>query len=287
MKKFIKFFIIALAIIAAVIITCVIFFTNLNKNKESKVSVLEFANVETRQTLNTKLATVAEAVSKSDPDDNRFNVVINTLNNLNDSLAVLSTYYIEDDGNIKNQEIATSINTVTSLMKTSISMAKEFEIKSTSNFYDQNLGANDFFENTAKYIVNYSNLLILLSNNITNVQKDADIKFSMIDAYCRVCINEFASRERATNKWIRLVSDANISYFNSYFSLNKSQLITSDGLFSVNNNNFISAYNNCNKDEFAKNLKTNCYSVSSNENLTNEQTATFYFKKVYGIKYEV
>jgi len=281
MKKFIKFIIIFLLVCVAVITTVAIFFKKVKENEESKVSVLAFATSEARQTFNEKLKYVSDAVVAADAADSRFDVLKRAVAKLDSSLDVLATYYIENSGNIKNGDIASAMDDVNSTRSLAISMANEFKIKSSSIYYNKHLGANDFLKTTSNYVVNYAKLLMLLNNNIDIIDKNADVKFSMIDVYCRICIEDFSTLEEATNNWVKCGNTENFNFIEPKFKFVNAQLVTKE-IFSVDNTKFVNAYNNCNKDEFAKKLKANCNNLPS-ENLTNEQTATFYFKKVYGI----
>ena len=88
------------------------------------------------------------------------------------------------------------------------------------------------------------------------------------------------------NSWVKAESELNMELFCGLFEIQNSQLKTVTEKFSLINNKFINAYNACDKDTFAKNLKTNSgfvkeFGVTSSS--SKEQIATSYFNEVYGI----
>ena len=287
LKKFIKFFVIALIIVASVVTTCVIFFRNLDKIKQKEVAVVSFTSSETKQNFDLNLNKTVTAVKNDNPADTRFDILLSTISNLDNAMNVVATYYVDNGGAVKDNIIATKAEEVNGNMSLAVSMCKEYEIKTTSTYYDEHLGVNDLFDTTSKYIVSYSEFIILLNSNISSVNKNVNVKFALIDSYCRVCIDVFsnkeASEETSTKNWLKLKDTTNIDFYNRYFKFTNSQLVVKD-MFSENNNNFISTYNNCDRANFAENIKSLCESISVySESLTMEQKAAYYFKEVYGV----
>lgn len=287
LKKYLKFFIIALLVVASVVVTCVIFFRNLDKVTQKEVSVIAFTDSKTKQSFSSKITSVSNSVkldiSQGNPTDNRFDVMFTTISNLDDSMNFISTYYTKNNGVVTDDNVSLKVESVQTFMNLSISMCDEYVIKSESEFYNKHLGVNDLFDTTSKYIVSYADLIILLNEQISDVDKSVDVRFALIDSYCRVCIDVFSNKETATNGWMKLVNQTNLDYYNTYFKFENSQLKLND-LFADYNTNFVSTYSSCDKANFTKNLKNICQSVGVyGESLTMEQKAAYYFKKVYGI----
>ena len=265
------------------VVTCVIFFRNLDKIKQKEVSVVSFTTSEVKQNFEVNLNEVVTSVKKDNPADTRFDILLSTISNLDNAMNVVATYYVDNGGVVKDNIIATKAEEVNGNMSLAVSMCKEYEIKTTSTYYDKHLGVNDLFDTTSKYIVSYSEFIVLLNSNISSVNKDVNVKFALIDSYCRVCVDVYSNKETSTINWLKLKDTTNIDFYNRYFKFTDSQLVIKD-MFSENNNNFISNYYNCDRTNFVKNLKTLCESINVySDSLTTEQKAAYYFKKVYGV----
>lgn len=290
MKKTIIPILIIVLILTAIGLTSYVFFINYKKDKDKEVSLIGFSQNISRQQLvtglNKTISLIEEENAKKSTDaekDFRFNTITATLINLEDIMDDLTSYYISNNYVIKNETIANSVRAINSNVILANNMTHEYnEIKSKSTYFDRYLGANDLYRTISNYIVNYSNLINLVNKNIS-VNKYADIKFSMIDAYCNVCIDTFSNID-LTKDLYEVKSVENLAFINTYFSLNNGTLNIAGEAYNVNTNLFINNYQNCNKQDFAKHLKsytTNATSLSACT--TNELITAFYFKEVYGI----
>ena len=96
LKKFIKFFVIALLIVASVVTTCVIFFRNLDKIKQKEVAVVSFTSSETKQNFDLNLNKTVTAVKNDNPADTRFDILLSTISNLDNAMNVVATYYVDN-----------------------------------------------------------------------------------------------------------------------------------------------------------------------------------------------
>ena len=293
MKKFIKFLIIALMVIAAVTLTCYIFFKNFNKIKQKEASLIEFSQSETKDTFNSKLASTILIVN-SDNTDARFDVMLTTLNKLDSSIDVLSSYYIESNGVVKSNEIASQMNSVNGSMGLAIAMMDEINIKAfirdndgvitgANTFYNRHLGANDLYTCVANYITEYAELVKLVNNSISNVNKDIDLKFSIIELYADVAISSFSTVEQNEAGRNEIVDYSNINFVNSNINWNNMQLQVHTNKFGDATINFIKYYNLSNKTELAKKLHSTYSNIDGVVNPTNEQRTVIYFKEVFGL----
>jgi len=294
MKKFIKFFIIALMVVAAVTFTCYMFFKNLKQEKELETSLIEFSESGKKENFNTELEKTINIVN-SDKTDNRFEVMQITLNNLDSSMQVLSSYYIDSNGVVKDKEINNAVSAVYISISTASSIMSEINIKAflrnedgeitgDNTYYNRHLGANDLYRSVSNYIVNYSKLIKLVNKNITSVDKSADIRFSAIELYSDVAINTFSNIKQDI-EFYEIADYANINLINSAITWSgyRLNLAADVSLFDVSVYNFSKYYNLCNKESLAKNLNSICSNVSGVVNPTNEQWAAIYFKEVFGL----
>ncbi|MBR4998640.1 MAG: hypothetical protein IKY10_02050, partial [Clostridia bacterium] len=131
------------------------------------------------------------------------------------------------------------------------------------------------------YLINYARFANYINANI-NVNKNCDLKFSMIDVYTNVVMSTF-NNTKEDNQRVVVYSTANINLINNIFNLDYSFIETEVDPFDISINYFIQAYYNCNKTEFAKNLSSNVSVVSSATQDSKEKVATYYFKQIFKI----
>lgn len=292
MKKYIKFLIIALSVIAAVTLTCYIFFKNLNKVKETEVSLIEFSQGETKEKFNNNLTNTI-AVINSDSSDTRFENVINSMEVLDGAMNSLSSYYINTNGVVKSKEVANALDLVKGSISLANSMISEYNIKAfirnedgeivgDNTYFNRHLGANDLYKCVSGYIINYAKLVKAVNNDLTGINKSVDIKFSVIELYADVAINTFSDIETKAGNRLE-IKDANaIQLFNNSITWNGIQLQTRN-IISDSNTNFINYYAISNKAELAKNFYTIYLNISTVVEPTNEQYVVKCFKEVFGL----
>ena len=120
----------------------------------------------------------------------------------------------------------------------------------------------------------------------TNIVKNADVKFSIIEVYCDVCIDTFSNLILEASG-IRMVENRqNIDLINQSVNFESGYISSSNAgdNFSYLSNYFISNYNACDKQTFATNLAQNVNQiVSITDSSTSLVKATYYFKGVLGI----
>ena len=283
MKKILKALIIFLVVVLSIGGTCFIFFKNYKRKEAESAS----------------LATCINNMDKLDLDivdyDGKFEEFKKTNKNLEDSMFALSVYFIEDEFIIQDDDVISKIKSVNNSISLASEMISEYKIKSEfvnsddKSYFDKELGRNDLYNAMCDYIVEYATLVSMINTDLEykNINKQADVKFEMIDLYCRVAINTFSEKETNEVTGITKLKDmANINVVNNNFCLATSYLTHSNLTLknSSYNNLFIRYYSACDKADFAKNLNQNVASVTEvNQQSTNVQLATYYFKKICGI----
>lgn len=287
MKKAIKIIVIVLLVVAAVATTCFLFFRNYKKEQSKKVSLLSFSVSEEKVKMHAELAETINIIN-SDGTDERFEALKTTLANLDSSYRVLATYYLDTDFIVDNENIAKSIKTLNSVVSKTISVMNEYQIKAEhtapdgNKYFNRHVGANDLFSTLASFSVEYANLIKLVNSGITDVNKNADAKFAIINVYADVTINTYSNVE--TKNSLSLVkTEDNIKWLNSNFKLDHLYLETQADAFTVVTNKFIRSYEDCNTELFASDLSKNINSVTEiKDGMTKEEVATYYFKEVMG-----
>jgi hypothetical protein len=215
MKKIIKAILIILIVVLAVGGTAVVFFQNFKPNEITTKSLIDYRNK--TESLDLNFVNF----------DKRFSPIITTNKNLQNCLMSLSTYLLDDDIEISNAEIIAKLREVDASVSLAESMIKEYKIKQTSTFFDTNLGRNDLFATMREYIVDYATAINLLNKHLNDnlINKNADIKFDMIDMYCRVTIETFKDLAvEDSSQLIKVLDYANLDVVNKNFRLENGRL---------------------------------------------------------------
>lgn len=278
MKKFLKVFVIVLLVVSAVGTTTFLFFKNMKERDNTTVSIAGLLFSQSHKEFNSNLNTMSAYIN-SDGTDNRMALIISTNKNLDDIIEVLASYHIENNTKINNEKIAKTLKSVNSSRSLLNEMIAEYKIKQTSPYFNRHLGANDFYKEMSSYLVNYARFANLINANL-NLNKKIDLKFSMFDIYTNVVMNSF-NQTKVENERLIIYSATNMNKINNIFKMENSVIQTKVSPFAAEINQFIDAYYNCNKTEFAKNL-TNNISLATNPNQDNsERVATYYFKQIF------
>ena len=249
-----------------------------NNTTQSLVAML---NSTSKIEFNEDLATMNSIVN-SDGTDARLNVLIATNSRLDEIVYTLTSYFVQSNTQINNEEIAKALRTVLSSRSTLEAMIDEYFIKKESAYFDRHLGANDFYKEMSYYLKNYARFASLLNNYVSLQNKNNDVKFSMIEVYTDVVRNTFSLLNEDAR--IEISNKTNINEVNLRIAIHNFHITTSLHSLSINGNYFIKYYNLCNKQEFAKNIATYISSVSTvTEDSTYEEVATYYYKLYFGI----
>lgn len=278
MKKFLKIFIIVLLVGSVIGGTCYFFFRNLEKNNHTTSSIASYLMSEEKQNFNNSLYEMHN-LANSDSTDSRLALIAETNFQLDDMMMVVCSFYVENNTKINDKEISNSFNQLKSSQTLLMAMVNEYKIKSTSNYFDRHVGANDYYKQACSYLMQYASFVNLVSENINVINKSVDVRFSMINLYSNVVINTFKSTKEMSNR-VDVTNKDNINWINLNVVFENSCLDVTNA-YSSNANNFIKFYSACNKSEFASNLKSNITTASKpNQSSTAEQSASYYLKEL-------
>lgn len=274
MKKFLKTIFIIILCIAVAGGTGYLFYSNMTESVSAFEEINEFKLSAGQKELDINISNIAKT------GGDRFNLLIDCYNDMQDSLYCLNAYLIDYDNESVENSLIELISGLESEISILNSMIEEYNIKSQNQSFDKKIGANNIYLQFSKYIVKFSNCVMSVKNKVlTNVYtKNVDVKFSIIDIYVNV-VNEELSNLTVENA----NTFENLSYMINHFSLQNGYIkcVNGDVDFSTNCNLFVNAYNQCDKVEFAKNLKSNIVSASSSS-LNQNLVAGYYLSKLIG-----
>ncbi len=279
MKKFLKVFIVVLLVLAVVGVTCYFFFKKIKEKDNTTPSFATFLTSDEAVEFNTNLFVITKELG--DNGDTRFSLLKQTCGNLDSIVFSLSTYNIQNNTQIKDEEISSTFKLVKNKRDLLLRMMQEYNLKKSSSLFDKKLGANDLYEETCDYLIKYANLANMLNEYVSGVNKNSDVEFNVFDVYINVVKNDFSETE-TISKLVKVKNSNNITKLNSIVVLDFKGLIINDR-FSINVNKFNEYYLSCDKTKFAQNFGSNMNSVVSENQTANEKIATYYFKLVFGL----
>lgn len=285
MKKFLKVFIIILLVLAVIGGTCYFFFRKLEIKNNNTGSIVEMLQSESKQKFDSNIALMNELVN-SDSSDDRVELIVETSQNLDQIVFELSTYHIETNTAINNEKIAEKLRGVKSTMNLLNRMVEEYNLKKDSAYFNKHSGANDFYEKSCDYLVEYARLVQLINSNLKNVNKTSDLKFNMFDVYSNIVIGTFKETKQYEHpqgelKVVEVVE--NIKKINEIFTIEDSFIVTKSNQFSSYVNQFNQYYAKSDKELFALEFALNIRSATANSENTHEENATYILKLIFGI----
>lgn len=281
-KKFLKWFLIILLVVGSIAATVFIFFKRYNARQVKEVNLISVNESNDKykfdQGFNSLLATLE---AEGEPE---WFADVNVVNdNLDQALIVLSKYYISTNGKVKDKEISDNYQSMITTRNVLTSMFNEYNIKSTSVWFPNLVGANDIYVAYSNYLVKYAKLVKSVNENLAKrdgFDTTSDIKFSMIDLYTRIVVDEFSSLEKVGELQI-IKSDTNIDEINKYFVFDHSY-IAGGKVLTANALKFIQNYNSCNKELFADKFVENLnLATGYDEKSSKEIKAAFFFNEVF------
>lgn len=281
-KKFLKVFIISVLVLAVIVGTCFFFFRK-NKIKDNTTeSLVKYFNSEKSVEFKNDIENISELVN-SDGTDARINLIINTNNKLDLISDVLISYYVENGTKVNDEKIASSFRSLKSSKSKLISMMDEYEIKSGSAFFDRHLGANDFYIEASRYLIEYAKFSKSLNEELS-VDRKADVKFNMFDVYANVVEKTFAglNKDEKTTARVEVNNSGNLGILNNRMAIIDSTIQTSVP-YGKDCRNFNEYYAKCDKTEFVTKLAQNLGTVTNADQDNNEKIATYYFKLILGL----
>lgn len=221
--------------------------------------------------------------------DDRFDLIINTNEKL-EEMAVNLNYHLvnAEDFDLDERLIEEQIDKVLENQDTAYNMMEEYLIKVDSDFFNRETGANDLYNQMSRYFVTFSDMISTINSelNKTDIIKNADVKFSIIEVYSNVCIDTFSNLVTDASGLRRVEDSENIDLVNRAINFKNGFISSSNANanFSYLTNNFIQNYEKCDKEAFASNLAQNVSQVVSiSDSSTSLVKATYYFKGVLGI----
>ncbi len=283
MKKFIKVAIIVLLVLGVIGVTCYFFFSNLKKKNTTTSSIAAYLASDGKQTFNEDLQTV-NGIVKSNGGDSRFDLIVKTSANLDSIMSVVASYYVENNTQIVGNDIAKAFNKAKDSQQRLQFMLDEYILKSSnSSYFNKSMGANDMYLQSCNYLLDFSKAINLAQGTI-NVNRNSNVKFHLFETYTNVVANTFNETNIEQLRTAPLIVDnaSSINIMNSKMVFEGFVLKLSNSTSNVANN-FDKYYSNCDKISFAKNLAINVQTVNTADQPSNEKTATFYLKSVFGM----
>ena len=282
--KVVKILLLVLIVAGAIGGTCYFFYTRIRANVDVFDSFSTFIYGSKKEEFDAKLSRVTEFT------DDRFDLVITTNDKLED-IAINLNYHLlnANDYDIDQHLIVDLINNVNEEQDRADIMIDEYLIKTDSEYFDRDTGANDLYQQMSRYFVSFSNLLDTINSELdkTSITKNADAKFALIDVYTNVCSNTFSNLVTDSLGLRRISSANNINLVNQYINFQNGYITSTDTSdnFSYQSNQFIRNYEECDKDVFANNLAQNVSSiVNIDDNSSSLDRAVYYFKGVLNIQ---
>jgi len=281
-KKILKWFIIIVLIAGSVAATVFIFFKKYNENKINDVDLVSVLNSSEKTKFDSGFDAVLSSIEASEKPT-WFNEAVTAGENLDESLKILSYYYIDSNGIVYDEEIDKTHSSMVTTRNTLINMFDEYAIKSTSNYFPILVGANDIFVAYSNYLVKYAKFVKAVNEDLLsreNFNAVSDIKFSMIDLYSRIVVDAFSKLTKDVDLAV-IGNKVNLDEIHNYFKFENSYIVC-DKALSVDAIKFIENYNACNKELFAdKFVETLNSATGIDANSTVEKKAAFYFDQLF------
>ena len=281
-KKILKWFIIIVLIAGAVAATVFMFFKKYNANKINDVDLVSVLNSTEKTKFDSGFDAVLSSIEASEKPT-WFAEAVVAGENLDESLKILSCYYIDSNGIVNDAEIDKTHSSMITTRNTLINMFDEYAIKSTSSYFPILNGANDIFVAYSNYLVKYAKFVKAVNENLLsrdNFNSVSDIKFGMIDLYSRIVVDAFSKLSKDADLAV-IGNKVNLDKIHSHFEFENSY-IDYDKALSSDAIKFIENYNICNKELFAdKFVETLDSATGIDANSSNEKKAAYYFNQLF------
>lgn len=274
MKKALKTFFILVLCLAVAGGTGYLFFVNLTKSSSAFENINSFVKSSSQKEL------LIDMQQISTYGGDRFNTIIGTYNDMQQSLQCLNACLIDFENSSAEHILCTKLDKLVSQTSDIKAMVNEYNIKSQNSTFNKYEGSNNIYESFADFVANYADYVLAVNMEVKKYvsSTNVDVKFDIIDVYANVVKNSLQNlKVDETNNF------DNLNYMNSHFQLKNGYLVSQNpnGNFASENNKFIEQYKQCNALSFASNLNANL--ILADVNSTNvELRAGYYLKIILG-----
>lgn len=274
MKKALKTFFILILCLAVAGGTGYLFFVNLTKSSSAFENINSFVKSSSQKEL------LIDMQQISTYGGDRFNTIIGTYNDMQQSLQCLNACLIDFENSSAEHILCTKLDKLVSQTSDIKAMVNEYNIKSQNSTFNKYEGSNNIYESFADFVANYADYVLAVNMEVKKYvsSTNVDVKFDVIDVYANVVKNSLQNlKVDGTNNF------DNLNYMNSHFQLKNGYLVSQNpnGNFASENNKFIEQYKQCNALSFASNLNANL--ILADVNSTNvELRAGYYLKIILG-----
>lgn len=274
MKKALKTFFILILCLAVAGGTGYLFFVNLTKSSSAFENINSFVKSSSQKEL------LIDMQQISTYGGDRFNTIIGTYNDMQQSLQCLNACLIDFENSSAEHILCTKLDKLVSQTSDIKAMVNEYNIKSQNSTFNKYEGSNNIYESFADFVANYADYVLAVNMEVKKYvsSTNVDVKFDIIDVYANVVKNSLQNlKVDETNNF------DNLNYMNSHFQLKNGYLVSQNpnGNFASENNKFIEQYKQCNALSFASNLNANL--ILADVNSTNvELRAGYYLKIILG-----
>ena len=274
MKKALKTFFILILCLAVAGGTGYLFFVNLTKSSSAFENINSFIKSSSQKEL------LIDMQQISTYGGDRFNTIIGTYNDMQQSLQCLNACLIDFENSSAEHILCTKLDKLVSQTSDIKAMVNEYNIKSQNSTFNKYEGSNNIYESFADFVANYADYVLAVNMEVKKCvsSTNVDVKFDVIDVYANVVKNSLQNlKVDETNNF------DNLNYMNSHFQLKNGYLVSQNpnGNFASENNKFIEQYKQCNALSFASNLNANL--ILADVNSTNvELRAGYYLKIILG-----
>lgn len=274
MKKALKTFFILILCLAVAGGTGYLFFVNLTKSSSAFENINSFVKSSSQKEL------LIDMQQISTYGGDRFNTIIGTYNDMQQSLQCLNACLIDFENSSAEHILCTKLDKLVSQTSDIKAMVNEYNIKSQNSTFNKYEGSNNIYESFADFVANYADYVLAVNVEVKKYvsSTNVDVKFDVIDVYANVVKNSLQNlKVDETNNF------ENLNYMNSHFQLKNGYLVSQNpnGNFASENNKFIEQYKQCNALSFASNLNANL--ILADVNSTNvELRAGYYLKIILG-----
>lgn len=281
MKKFLRAVLILIVIAASVGGTCYAFYKNYTARKSSFNYVSSFLVSGERREFDGNLT------KTRDLGGNRFNLIINVNNDLEEITDTLNAYLtIADRYDVNENALVDKLEEVSiARSKANAHMQEYFIHCEQSPYFNRSTGANVAYNSICEYLVSFADFILNFNNMVSSyINFSSDVKFAIIDLYSRVVMNDFNAIEVGSDNISNIKTTSNINllvgnidFVSGY--LNAGDLNSSFGLYAVN---LANTYRSCNVNTLATNLFELVTASNADSTEINSRVA-YLFKQIFSI----